>query len=66
VAAVVAGVSVVLLDVAIPPGSIPLDVTAGRIATSVGLLLAAAVLGCSFSLRRILRVDPASALGSSP
>jgi len=29
------------------------------------LLLIAAVIGCAFSLRRVLRVDPASALGSS-
>jgi putative ABC transport system permease protein len=65
VAAAIAGVAVLLLDLAIPPGSIPLYVSAGRIVTSVVLLLVAAVLGCAFSLRRVLRVDPASALGSS-
>jgi ABC-type antimicrobial peptide transport system permease subunit len=29
------------------------------------LLLIAAVAGCAFSLRRILRIDPASAIGSA-
>jgi putative ABC transport system permease protein len=65
VAATIAGLAVVLLDLAIPPGSIPLYVSASRILTSVVLLLVAAVLGCAFSLRRVLRIDPASALGSS-
>lgn len=64
VAAVLATVAVVGLDVAIPPGSIPLYISVRRIATSVILLLAAAVIGCAFSLRRVLRTDPASALGS--
>ena len=64
IAAVVAGLAVVVLDLAIPPGAIPLYVSAGRIVTSVVLLLLAAVIGCAFSLRRVLRIDPASALGS--
>ena len=62
-AAFVATAAVVALDVAIPPGSIPLDVTTGRLLSSLALLLAAAVGGCVFSLRRVLRVDPASAIG---
>jgi putative ABC transport system permease protein len=49
----------------IPPGSIPLLVTPGRIVVSVLLLLVAAVLGCTFSLRRVLRIDPASAIGTT-
>ena len=64
IASFVAGVAVVILDLAIPPGSIPLFVSPGRIATSVALLLVAAVIGSAFSLRRVLRIDPASALGS--
>lgn len=64
-ASVVAAAVVIVLDVLIPPGSIPLQVTAGRIATSVALLVVAAVIGCSFSLRRVLRVDPASAIGTN-
>lgn len=65
VAAAVAAVAAVALDVVIPPGSIPLYVSPSRIATSAALLLVAAVAGSAFSLRRVLRVDPASALGSS-
>ena len=62
---VVYGGLVIVLDLLIPPGSIPLYISAGRIITSIVLLLFAAVVGCAFSLRRVLRVDPASALGSS-
>jgi putative ABC transport system permease protein len=65
IAAGIAGMAVVVLDLVIPPGSIPLYISATRIITSIVLLLIAAVIGCAFSLRRVLRVDPASALGSS-
>ncbi len=65
IAAAIAGVAVIVLDLLIPPGSIPLYISAARIITSVVLLLIAAVIGCAFSLRRVLHVDPASALGSS-
>jgi putative ABC transport system permease protein len=64
VAVTVAGGLAVLLDAVIPPGSIPLDISPRRIITSAVLLLLAAVVGCAFSLRRVLRVDPASAIGS--
>ncbi|WP_040491876.1 ABC transporter permease [Ilumatobacter nonamiensis] len=63
IAASVAGALVVLLDVVIPPGSIPIAVSIGSIVSSAALLLLAAVIGCSFSLRRVLKVDPASAIG---
>ncbi len=65
IASVVAGVLVVILALLIPPGSIPFTISAGRIVTSLVLLLVAAVIGCSFSLRRVLRVDPASAIGTT-
>jgi putative ABC transport system permease protein len=65
IAAMVAGTLVILLDLLIPPGSIPLYITAGRIVTSVLLLLVAAVIGSAFSLRRVLRIDPASAIGTT-
>jgi putative ABC transport system permease protein len=55
-----------LLDAVIPAGSIPFAVTTGRLASSVAALLVAAVLGVAFSLRRVLRVDPASAIGGAP
>ncbi|MEX2626815.1 MAG: ABC transporter permease [Ilumatobacteraceae bacterium] len=64
VASAVASGLVVLFDVLLPPGSVPLAVTPGHIGTSIVLLLVAAVVGCSFSLRRVLRIDPASAIGS--
>ena len=65
IAAATAGVAVVILDLLIPPGSIPLFISPGRIVTSLVLLLAAAIIGSAFSLRRVLRIDPASALGRS-
>lgn len=64
IAAAIAGIAVVILDLVIPPGSVPLSISAGRILLSVLLLLVAAVAGCAFSLRRVLAIDPASALGS--
>jgi putative ABC transport system permease protein len=65
VAVVIAAGLALVLDALIPPGSIPLDITLTRIATSAVLLLVSAVVGCAFSLRRVLRVDPASAIGTS-
>lgn len=65
IASAFAGVLVVLLDLAIPPGSIPVFVSARSIVSSAVLLLLAAAAGCSFSLRRVLKVDPASAIGTS-
>ncbi|MEZ5239639.1 MAG: FtsX-like permease family protein [Microthrixaceae bacterium] len=52
------------LDLAVPPGGIPYTLLVSRVVTSVVLLLVAAVIGCTFSLRRVLRIDPASAIGS--
>lgn len=55
----------VLLEILIPPGTIPYTLLPGRIVSSVLFLLVAAVVGCAFSLRRVLRIDPASAIGSA-
>lgn len=63
VASVLAAAASVALDVLIPPGSIPFQITPGRLISSAAYLLVAALLGCAFSLRRILRVDPAAAIG---
>lgn len=49
----------------VPVGTIPFKLSAERLAISVVLLLVAAILGASFSLRRILRIDPASAIGTT-
>ena len=64
IASVVAGGLAFLIDAMIPVGSIPLSVTIGRVLGSAGLLLAAALIGCAFSLRRVLSVDPAAAIGT--
>jgi putative ABC transport system permease protein len=64
IAAVVAATLAFALDAAVPAGAIPLDVTPTRVVSSAILLLVAAVVGCAFSFRRVLRVDPASAIGT--
>jgi putative ABC transport system permease protein len=55
----------VALDALIPAGSIPFVVTPPRLVTSAVSLLVAAVVGCAFSLRRVLRIDPAAAIGGA-
>jgi putative ABC transport system permease protein len=67
VTAVAAGIGAglsALLDLAIPPGSIPFALSPSRLVLSAALLLVASVVGCAFSLRRVLRVDPAAAIGA--
>lgn len=54
----------VLLDAVIPAGSIPFTITPNRVLSSTAYLLLAAFVGCAFSLRRVLHIDPASAIGS--
>ncbi len=63
VASAIAAAAALALDAAIPAGGIPFVASAGRLLSSVGYLLVAALAGCAFSLRRVLRVDPASAIG---
>ena len=53
----------VLLDVALPPGTIPYQLLPSRVAISAVALVLASIVGSAFSLRRVLRVDPASAIG---
>ena len=53
------------IDALIPAGSIPLDISPRRVILSAALLLVAAIVGCGFSLRRVLRVDPAAAIGTA-
>lgn len=65
VASAVATVASLALDAAIPAGAIPFTVTPARLLTSVAALLVAALVGVVFSLRRVLRVDPASAIGGA-
>lgn len=55
-----------VLAAVIPPGSIPFTATPTRLISSTIYLLVAAVVGCAFSLRRVLKVDPAAAIGGTP
>lgn len=64
VAFVAGGVLAMLADAALP-GEVPLQLTAGRFVFTFVALIVAAVLGSAISLRRVTRIDPASAIGSS-
>ncbi len=49
----------------IPAGALPFAVTPSRLITSVGFMALAAVVGSAFSLRRVVRIDPAEAIGGN-
>lgn len=63
-ATAVGAAAALALDRALPAGSLPFTVTTGRLLASGALLLIAAVLGSAFSLRRVLGIDPAAAIGA--
>ena len=65
IASVIGGSIAVALALVIPPGTIPFTLQPSRVISSVAFLLVAAVIGCAFSLRRVLAIDPASAIGGS-
>ena len=65
VACSIGAAATLALEALIPVGSIPFTATPLRILSSVGVLLFAAVVGCAFSLGRVLRVDPAIAIGGA-
>jgi len=65
VATLIAAGLTVVVGVLLPAGSIPLYVSAGRLVVSSVLMLLAAIVGGLASLRRIVRSDPASALGGA-
>ncbi|QYG92709.1 ABC transporter permease [Iamia sp. SCSIO 61187] len=58
-------VAALALDALVPPGSIPFVASPARLGSSAAIVVAAAAAGCAFSLRRVLRVDPAAAIGGS-
>jgi len=64
IASVIGVAASVVLSAAIPAGSIPFVATPTRLLTSTAYLTLAAMLGCAFSLRRVLKVDPAAAIGT--
>ncbi|MDO5495890.1 MAG: ABC transporter permease [bacterium] len=47
----------------IPTGSVPFALSPGLFLTSAGALALAAIIGSAFSLRRVLAIDPAAAIG---
>lgn len=63
IASVIGAIAALALAAVIPAGSIPFIATGTRLAESTSFLLLAAVIGCAFSLRRVLKVDPAQAIG---
>lgn len=65
IAAATGAVLTGVLAASIPAGSIPFSPSAGRIVSSIAMLLVASIAGCAFSLRRVLRIDPSSAIGAS-
>lgn len=65
VVAFVAGGLIALAAERVLPASVPLQLTTGRYLFTFVALLVAAVLGSAISLRRVTRIDPASAIGSA-
>jgi hemin transport system permease protein len=63
IASAIGAAASLAIAAALPAGSIPFQASAGRLLTSAAYLVLAALIGCAFSLRRVLRVDPAAAIG---
>ena len=63
IASAIGALAALGLAAIIPAGSIPFIATGTRLGGSTVFLLFAAVVGCAFSLRRVLKVDPAQAIG---
>lgn len=63
--AFVAGSALVVLISFALTAELPFQLTLGRFAFTFAALVVAAVLGSAISLRRVTRIDPASAIGSS-
>ncbi|HZK04515.1 MAG TPA: ABC transporter permease [Actinomycetaceae bacterium] len=63
VASAIGAVLVIAADAFIPPGTVPFALSAPQIGLAVGALALAAIIGSAFSLRRVLRIDPAAAIG---
>jgi putative ABC transport system permease protein len=65
VVAFVVGSTLALLGELALPAEVPLQLTPGRFVFTFIALVVAAVLGSAISLRRVTRIDPASAIGSA-
>lgn len=66
IAFAIATVLGLIADATIPPGAVPYQLEPSRIVITAVVVVAAAVFGSIVSLRRVVRIDPASAIGSSP
>lgn len=55
----------VLFDSLVPPDAIPFALDPGQVATAAGLLLIASTVGAALTLRRVLRIEPASVIGTA-
>lgn len=63
VASTIAAIVVVIAGWAIPPGTLPFQLSFAQLQIAVIALAVASILGSAFSLRRVLAIDPASAIG---
>lgn len=64
-AAAIGVAATALAAVLIPPGTVPFSPSVAGVAGCVALIAGAAVLGSVFSLRTVLRIDPAAAIGGN-
>jgi len=65
IVAFVAGSALALAASAVLPSGVPLQLEPSRFVFTFVALLVASVLGSAISLRKVLRVDPAAAIGTS-
>lgn len=61
--ALVIGIGIALALAGVVPADVPLQIEPARIGATVGLMMLAAVAGSAVSFRRVVRIDPASAIG---
>lgn len=52
-------------DLLVPPDAIPFALSARQVALSAALLFIASVVGAGLTLRRVLRIEPASVIGTA-
>lgn len=55
----------VVFDSVVPPDAIPFALDPAQVALSAGLLLVASIIGAGLTLRRVLRIEPASVIGTA-
>ncbi len=65
IASAIGVAATILSAVFIPAGTVPFAPSIAGTASCVGLIAGAAVLGSVFSLRTVLRIDPAAAIGGN-